>query len=58
MTKAQQSKIFKAMNEEQKARVEAFMTVSGYNRNTAISSVVMQDMLISKNPSNMVVYAN
>lgn len=57
MTKSQQSKVYKAMNEEQKARVEAFLSI-GYNRNTAISSVVMQDMLASKNQANMVVYAN
>lgn len=57
MTKNQQSKIFKAMNEEQKARVEAFLMM-GLNRNTAISSVVMQDMVKSTNPKSMVVYAN
>jgi hypothetical protein len=57
MTKAQQNKIFRAMNEEQKSRVADFMA-AGLNKNTAISSVVMQDMVASKNPASLVVYAN
>lgn len=56
MTKSQQSKMFNAMNEEQKARVSDFMT-AGQNRNTAICSVVMEDMVKSENPKQMVVYS-
>lgn len=55
MTKAQQNKIYAAMNETQKSRVADFMSV-GLSQNTAISSVVMQDMVASKNTLHMVVY--
>lgn len=55
MTKAQQAKIYKAMNEDQKSRVSDFVS-AGLNKNTAISAVVMQDMSESKLKMNMVVY--
>jgi hypothetical protein len=57
MTRSQQIKIFQAMNEIQKARV-AKLIAEGLNRNTAISSVVMQDMLQSKLPRRLVAYGS
>lgn len=56
MTRSQQIKIYNAMNEAQRSRVADFMA-AGLTRNTAISSVVMQDITMSKAPINMVTYS-
>lgn len=57
MTKAQQAKIYKAMTKAQKSRIADLM-MTGLSKNTAISAVVMQDMLESKLAAKMVVYSS